>query len=265
MPLRLPTFCPFLYPPRRTSPWPLLRLLNLQWSQSRSYASKQAKTHIRNDMGLLPGTFVMPSRKPSLFRTPKLRMRVEWYRLKKRLRALHGRVIYKYFLKGRPWPNLRRRTIASEAQKLYKKMYTAFADGDIATLKSVCHEGLLASFRTRINVRPSKESLQWTLHEYIGSPRIVSTNIAMLEIEKSALYQVVVRIKSIQSLKKTPANGLANDRTEERKMVEHVVLQRKMWRGVEDGWKIWGTIEESKVEDVLGDDGVVATPAVGKP
>ncbi len=78
------------------------------------------------------------------------------------------------------------------------------------------------------------------------------------------MYQVVVKIKSIQSLEKTPANGLASDATEKKKMVEYVVLQRMMLKGQEGNWKIWGTIEETKVEDVLGTDAVVATPTVGK-
>lgn len=217
-------------------------------------------------MGLLPGTFVMPSGliKPSLLRTPNLRMRLEWYRLKKKWRALQGCITYKFLLKSRPWPKLRRGTIAPEAKRLYETMYTAFADGDMATLESICHEGLLASFGTRINVRPPKESLQWTLHKYIGFSRIVSTNIVSLGIEESALYQVVVKIRSMQSLERTPTNGVASDTTEAKKMVEYVVLQRMMLRGKEGRWKIWGTIEESKVEDVLGDDAVVATPVVGK-
>lgn len=59
-------------------------------------------------------------------------------------------------------------------------------------------------------------------------------------------------------------NGSASDTTQEKKMVEYVVLQRMMLKGKEGGWKIWGTIEESKVGDVLGDDAVVATPAMGK-
>ena len=106
--------------------------------------------------------------------------------------------------------------------------------------------------------------MKWTLHRYIGFPRIVSTSIAILEIEKSALYQVVVKIKSAQSLERTHANGLPIDTPEEKDMVEYVVLQRMMLRGTEGKWKIWGTIEESKVEAVLGDDAVVATAAVGK-
>ena len=130
-------------------------------------------------------------------------------------------------------------------------------------MKRVCHEGLLTSFRARIGVRPSKESLQWILHKYIGFSRIVSTNIIPLEIENSAVYQVVVKIKSLQSLERTPANALASDATE-KKVVEYVVLQKTMLKGKEGTWKIWGTVEETKVEDALGNDALVAAPVVGK-
>ena len=136
--------------------------------------------------------------------------------------------------------------------------------GDTATLRNVCHDGLLASFRARIKDRPSKESLQWTLHKYIGFSRIVSTNIVSLEIESSALYQVVVKIKSLQSLVKVPANGSASDTRVEKKVEEYLVLQKMMLRGKEGMWRVWGTIEESKVEEVLGDDARVAGLAVGK-
>ena len=131
-------------------------------------------------------------------------------------------------------------------------------------MKRICHDGIVASLSTRINARPHNESLQWRLYKYIGRPRIVSTNIVSLEIEKSALYQVVVRIKSIQSLERTPENDTASDTTEQKTILVYVVLQSMMLRGEEGQWKIWGTIEESKVEDVLGDDTLVAAPAIGK-
>ena len=78
---------------------------------------------------------------------------------------------------------------------------------------------------------------------------------------------MVVRIRSMQGLERSPANRLASDTTKEKKVVEYVVLQRKMLGGKEEGWKIWGTTEESKVEDVLGNDpsdAVFATSAIGK-
>ena len=59
-------------------------------------------------------------------------------------------------------------------------------------------------------------------------------------------------------------NGLVSDISREKKTVEYVVLQKMMLRGEEGKWKIWGTIEESKVEDVLGDDALVATQVLSK-
>lgn len=138
---------------------------------------------------------------------------------------------------------------------MHEKMYTAFDAGDITTLKTLCHDGLLASFRARIRVRPSTDSRKWTLINYIEDPSIASTNIAFLEVGP-ALYQVIVKIKSVQSLDREHKNG--------QNMVEYLVLQRKMWKRKEDDWKIWGTVEESQVSDVLGDDALAATPAVGK-
>ena len=135
---------------------------------------------------------------------------------------------------------------------------------DTATLKNICHEGLLASFHARIKARPSEERLQWTLHKYIGFPRIVSTNIYPLEIESSALYQVVVKIRSLQTLERMPAKDLAGNARETKKMIEYLVLQRTMLKGKEGEWKIWGTAEESKVEEALGDDALVVGAAVSK-
>ena len=134
----------------------------------------------------------------------------------------------------------------------------------MTVLKRVCLDGLVASFRTRIDARQHNESLQWKLHKYIGRPRIVSTNIVSMEIQKSALYQVVVRIKSMQSLERTHENNSASDATEQKTLLEYLVLQKRMLRGEEEVWKIWGTIEETKVEDALGDDALSPAPAIGK-
>ena len=132
----------------------------------------------------------------------------------------------------------------------------------MVTLSNVCQEGLLVSLRNRINVRRSTESLKWRLQKYVGFTRIVSTNIVRLDVEKSALYQVVVKIKSMQNLERTAENGFASDAMEKR-VVEYVVLQKLVWRGKEEKWKIWGTIEESRVEDVLGDNKLVTAQPVG--
>ena len=82
----------------------------------------------------------------------------------------------------------------------------------------------------------------------------------MLPISNSAIVQVVVQLRSIQSLVKifkvsdgkddavvnVPEDG-------QRKLVEYVVLQRMILGGDEKPWMIWGTTQESQVQDVLGE------------
>ena len=74
--------------------------------------------------------------------------------------------------------------------------------GDVQIIKEVCLDGLQASLRSKIDNRQRGELLNWTLHRFIGRPRIVSTRIGKLPFDESAIYQVVAKIKSMQSLEK---------------------------------------------------------------
>ena len=67
----------------------------------------------------------------------------------------------------------------------------------------------------------------------------------------------------MQSLERTTEKDFPNDATKEKEIAEYVVLQRMLWKGKEDKWRIWGTVEEN-TEDVSGDDISVAAPAAGK-
>lgn len=49
-----------------------------------------------------------------------------------------------------------------------------------------------------------------------------------------------------------------------KKVMEYVVLQKRMLRGKEDQWKIWGTTEETKPEDVLREDSATYPQAMVK-
>lgn len=75
----------------------------------------------------------------------------------------------------------------------------------------------------------------------------------MLPLGSTAVRQAVVRIRSIQSLVRR--NGEARRQKEgsgeEKQMDEYLVMQRRIYKGVEEPWIIWGTTEESKVEEVL--------------
>ena len=132
-------------------------------------------------------------------------------------------------------------------------------------------EGIQASLRSKIDYRPLGERVHWTLHRYIGRPRIVSTRISRLPLDVSAIYQVVVRIKSMQSLEKIPKGTgaqsnvvLGETKGEPKKVTEYVVLQKRMIRGKEDPWKIWGMTEETKPEDVTQEESTSYPQAMSK-
>lgn len=207
---------------------------------------------IPNDFGLLPGTFVMPSRpkRPSMFRSPRLRLQLEWRRLKTRVIDLGSVTYYKWGIakKPNPRPKLALRNTGRIAQALHTQMYTAFADGDLALLRKVCSDGLFASFQSRIASRPVGQGVRWTLHQYTRRPRVVSHRAAVLPMVKgAALRQAVVRLQSRQSLARLMAGKVTEPGTGEVKDVkEYVVIQRRMWKEQEEPWMVWGTIEESE-------------------
>ena len=49
-----------------------------------------------------------------------------------------------------------------------------------------------------------------------------------------------------------------------KKVVEYVVLQKRLIQGKEDQWKVWGTTEETKPEDVLREKSAPYPRAVAK-
>ena len=120
---------------------------------------------------------------------------------------------------------------------------------DTATLSHICTEGLLASFKARIALRPRSEVHRWTLHKYTHSPRIVSNRAGLLT-KGAAIRQAIVRIRSIQSLTKVlrglPGEGdIVLDGTgEKREMDEYFVIQRRIWKEIEEPWMVWGTTQE---------------------
>ncbi|KAL8792610.1 MAG: hypothetical protein Q9195_004833 [Heterodermia aff. obscurata] len=107
--------------------------------------------NVPQDMGLAPGTLIMPTgmKRPSFFGKPKERLRLEWYRLRARvfdfmrwvtkpifvdeayeLNLPFSLFAYKFTIKPglRGRPKFQRRKIVSEAVKLHSQMYTAFAE-----------------------------------------------------------------------------------------------------------------------------------------
>lgn len=91
----------------------------------------------------------------------------------------------------------------------------------------------------------------------------------MLPYKGAALRQVVVRLRSRQSLTRTVANGFS--RTEiftqgegqEKDVSEYLVLQRRMMKDREEPWMIWGTTEETDITTIVGADSLESMTARG--
>lgn len=139
--------------------------------------------------------------------------------------------------------------------------------GDVHTLRKICCTGLANSLSSRIAKRPSNEKVTWSLDRYIRSPSTYFTGIRIMsdratqipELPNSGVRQVVVRITSRQSTGTIPValkrgSGEAEPtgpvKTKTQNCTEYIVLQRIMWTGEEDEWRIWGHATPTKVEEL---------------
>lgn len=131
-----------------------------------------------------------------------------------------------------------------------------FLRSDTKTLSTICAEGLNESFRSRIASRPPTERIRWTLHKYTRAARVVSHQATMLPIKGAAMRQAVVRIQSRQSLARIIGVGpdgqeiIAKGTGQDKEIREYVVIQRRIWKGVEEPWVVWGTTEETSLSKV---------------
>jgi protein MBA1 len=144
-----------------------------------------------------------------------------------------------------------RRQTAPTAVALHREMYSALADGDVRTLRSICTDGIYERFEARIQARKRGEKMEWELVRYDKGPKVVSHKGARLPIEGAAVRQAVVRICSTQRLTRYAPDGqIIKGTGEERKVVEYVVIQKSYWDWKGRDWQIWGTTGETKLEAV---------------
>lgn len=223
------------------------------------------------------------SRLPSLFSNPSGRYKLEYARLKQRAYDLFATSIMKFLYvrdanrtnplqripKLRTWfrfPYLNRAGIPAIAKGLYEEMYVAFAKGNVDGLRPKLCENIFETLKGRVAARPANTSVKWTLHSYLGSPKLVSHRYTPLiagvrdKYKQSTLQQAVVRIRSMQSLQRLKkvrgADGKVREVLEEgsstaqegREVTEYFVIQRMMRKGKPGEWKIWGTTEEMTLE-----------------
>lgn len=147
---------------------------------------------------------------------------------------------------------LHRGQLAPTGMALHRSMYEAFAQGDTSTLRRLCTDGVFDSFAARIKARPRGEKWQWEIVKYNRNPKLISDRGARFPVDGAAVRQAVVRIASKQRLTRFRGDGQVVPGTgKEKDVVEYVVLQKiyRDWKGGE--WKVWGTTEETTLEDVL--------------
>ncbi|RDW77403.1 hypothetical protein BP6252_05456 [Coleophoma cylindrospora] len=225
--------------------------------RSLKVASKE-NMQIPSDLGLLPGTFITPSgsKRPSLFQDPKGLFKLQWWRLRFRVRDVFSSLVLVWSSpRKESWyrrmVKINRSQIAPSAVALHQTMYTAFAEGDTTTLRKICTDGIHDSFRARIASRPRGEKTAWEIVRYNKRAKLMSNRAARLPLDGWAVRQAVVRISSRQKLTRYRANGTIVPGTgKEKDVVEYVVIQ-KMYSGWKDQeWKVWGTTDVTTLGDL---------------
>ena len=213
-------------------------------------------------------TFVTATRRnrPSLFqrRFPFIRRPISY--LKYQLKHIGYRLRDRFSLfilwisspKETSWykrsVKLSRSTLTPTAIALHRQMYTSFAEGDVVALRKICTDGLYDSFRARIGNRAKGEEVVWQLVDYNQRSKLISNRAARLPIDGAAVMQAVVKIASRQKLTRSvkgksgmevvPGSGKEKD------VVEYVVLQKQYDNWREGEWQVWGTTQETTLEDI---------------
>ncbi|KAG9944110.1 hypothetical protein KCU85_g8190, partial [Aureobasidium melanogenum] len=221
-----------------------------------------------NDLGLIPGTFIMPtaSRLPSLTSEFGARFALEKHRAWTRIKEVFARH-YMGFFHVKPRADFQTSSIPSIAKSLYTQMYTAFAAGNLSPIAPKLCENIYTSLEQRILARGPNTGVSWALHSWVSEPKIVSHKYMPLSFEdnkdktkQTTIQQVCVRMQSYQSLKKTKRVKQGNKTVEvaeegssaaPRPVTEYLVVQRLCKRGKMGPWMVWGTTKESDPEEAL--------------
>lgn len=109
----------------------------------------------------------------------------------------------------------------------------------------------------RIARRDPKERLDWSVSKYFARPKLLSHRATELpwqiEGKKAGVRQAVVRISSEQLLRTRVIGSGGGEKLGEemvKRVVENVVVQRRLVSGKEDDWVIIGFAEETGLEDI---------------
>ena len=244
----------------------------MQQKQLEEQATKQPSLRVRmkhlfqsdevpEDLGLFPSTLIMPVSPDVPGILALKRWKMEFRRLYKRGQDFVGVIALKAtvgFFKHK----LQLRKTAGTAMGLHRQVYAAYADGDETEIQRVATEGVRNRLINEIQARSNNTAYYWDLVRYVGRARVVSHRASSLPIPetgddaKSIIRQAVVRLQSVQRLTRedfAEENEVEQDALQpaetEKNVVEYVVIQKRVLRGVEEPWKFWGTTGPTKMED----------------
>ncbi|KAH7405800.1 hypothetical protein DE146DRAFT_787002 [Phaeosphaeria sp. MPI-PUGE-AT-0046c] len=185
--------------------------------------------------------------------------------------------------------------IKYQARTLYKQLYLSFAQGDMTPMSKYCLPPILREFENNIKARGPRVKMDWKIVKgpklQIVSHR---ASLLGEDQPDSAFRQVVLRVTSTQEVtvsrgrdavprvasQKQMSNGwrpstnnaelnrpsnvvvdvtdasdLPRDSSQRKKVVEYMVLQKRVVDGKQDPqWKIWGFAQESTPQSIAEDD-----------
>lgn len=139
--------------------------------------------------------------------------------------------------------------VARIGQATYIKMYTALAQGDSDTLRSVTKPGLYETLRH--SLLPADRGGRWRIHRYLKVPKLVAYNVAMPNpdargFDMAMVQQAVVEMDTLQSL----TTKYDEEGVRVKHVREWVVLHKTRKDGKESEWRIWGMTKPTTMEDI---------------
>ena len=157
------------------------------------------------------------------------------------------------------------------ARSLHERLMKAIAETDEGTIKEIACSSLSASARSKIAVAKKRKAPMpvWAIKRYNGirlpkwfiwpfssmipfrAIKVMSDQVMSVPLggKEATWRQIVVRIKSRQTLDRGDGKGVQT-----RDLTEHVLIQNIMGDGMNKGWMIWGTGDPSdkdSIDDIL--------------
>jgi hypothetical protein len=152
--------------------------------------------------------------------------------------------------------------LAPRALSRWYDGWLTLSSGDSKAISEMCLSGVAKGFQDRIAARPRGLAATWKLEgKRDVSASIVSNRALLLSLpgyDDTGIQQIVLRVRSKQSLRFDATSRESRDKAlryspKEGEVLEYLVLQRQIMRGVFKEWKVWGFANEWDMETIEED------------